>query len=110
MKVPGSLLLGAHVYEVRADKDTARLLRDEDSRGDSRPDQLIIRIDADRPHTAVAETLWHEAMHCAWNHTGLNLGLEEDDEEKIVTAISPLLFELLRRNPDLVAYLTAVDK
>lgn len=109
MKIPGSLVLGAHVYEIRWDKDTARLLRDEDSRGDSRPDQLTIRIDTDRPHSAVAETLLHKALHCAWNHTALGLDLEED-EERIVTALSPLVIELLRRNPDVVAYLLADPK
>lgn len=107
MKLPKSIVLGCHEYEIRSDRDTARLLRDEDSRGDSRPDHLIIRIDADRPHTAVAETLFHESLHCAWNHTALNLGLEEGEEETVVTAISPLIVEMLRRNPDLVAYLLA---
>lgn len=106
MKVPKRLKLGAHVYEIRSDTDTARLLRDEEARGDSRPDHLIIRLDADRPHTSVAETLLHEALHCVWNQTSLTVDLH-DEEEKAVTALAPLLLQLMRRNPDLVAYLTA---
>lgn len=106
MKVPAQILLGAHVYEVRSDTDTARLLRDEDACGDSRPGQLIIRIDGDRPHTSVAETLLHEALHCAWHQTALSVDLDEH-EEKAVTALGPLLLQLIRRNPDLVAFLIA---
>lgn len=106
MKIPQVLHLGPHVYELRSDTDTARLLRDEDARGDSRPDQLLIRIDTDRPHTGVAETLLHEALHCVWHQTSLRVDLC-DDEEKAVTALAPLLLELMRRNPDLVAFLTA---
>lgn len=63
MDLPPHVELGPHRYEIRSDPDTAQLLRDEDARGDSRPDKLIIRLDPDRTHTAVAETF--EALR--WN-------------------------------------------
>jgi hypothetical protein len=108
MKVPKHFTLPPHTYSIRTDDETARLLRDEDSRGDSRPDQLVIRLDTDRPHTAVAETLLHEALHCCWNHTALGLDTGDDNtEERTITALAPLLLTLLRANPDLVTYLTA---
>jgi hypothetical protein len=108
VKVPKRITLAPHVYEVRTDPETARLLRDEDSRGDSRPDQLVIRLDPDRPHTAIAETLLHETIHCCWNHTALSIDTTDDTtEERTVTALAPLILTLLRSNPDLVAYLTA---
>lgn len=107
MRPPKRLSLGAHTFEVRSDPDTARLLRDEDSRGDSRPDQLVIRIDTDRPHSAVAETLLHEALHCVWHLTSLRVDNDNDQEERTISALSPLLYALLRDNPKLVTYLTA---
>lgn len=110
MKIPAKITLGPHNYEIRSDVDTARLLRDEDARGDSRPDQLVIRIDVDRPHTAVAETLLHEALHCVWHQTSLRVEHDNDAEEKAVTALAPLLLQMLRRNPELTAYLTGEDK
>lgn len=105
-KVPTELHLGPHAYEVRSDSDTARLLRDENAKGDSRPDWHLIRLDLDHPHTANAETLLHEALHCVWHQTPLTV--EHDGaEEQVVTAMAPLILELLRSNPDLVAFLTA---
>lgn len=104
---PSPIHIGPHAYEVRCDPDTASLLRDEHSRGDSRPDQLLIRLDTERPHTAVAETLLHEALHCVWHQTPLRTdGTLDDYEEAIVTALAPVLLGLLRHNPDLVGYLT----
>lgn len=102
---PAHVDLGGHRYTVRCDDDTAKLLREEEARGDSRPDRLLIRLDVDRPHTAVAETLLHETLHCAWSLTSLRQ--DDIDEEKVVAGLAPILLEALRRNPDLTAYLTA---
>lgn len=109
MKIPAEIRLGSHLYSVRCDTDTARLLRDEDAKGDSRPDHLIIRVDPDRPHTSLAETLLHEALHCVWHQTSLSVDHSEA-EEVAVTALAPLILQLLRVNPDLVAFLTGDGK
>lgn len=109
MKVPPSITLGPHLYEIRCDTDTARLLRDEESKGDSRPDHLLIRLDTDRPHTGLAETLLHEALHCVWHQTSLSVDHGEA-EEQIVTALAPLVLQLLRANPDLVTFLMGEGK
>jgi len=104
-EVPRRLKLGPHRFTIDSEPATGRLLRDEDARGDSRPDQLLIRIDTDRPHSAVAETLLHEALHCAWHLTSLRSYHDSDAEEAVVAALSPLLLEMLQRNPKLVTYL-----
>lgn len=107
-EIPESVRLGPHTYEIRCDHDTGVLLRAENSNGDSRPSDLLIRVDPARPHTAVADTLLHESLHCAWSQTSLraseNLG---DHEEAIVSALAPLVLDLLRSNPALVKYLTS---
>lgn len=107
MNVPAEIRLGAHVYEIRSDADTARLLREENSCGDSRPDRFVIRVDTDRPHTGLAETLLHEALHCVWHQTALSVN-HDDAEEEAVTALAPLILQLLRSNPDLVKFLIGV--
>lgn len=105
--LPSHVTVGPHRITVRADADTGRLLREEDSRGDSRPDQLLIRLDTDRPHTAVAETLLHEVLHIVWNQTSMRSSEAcRDIEEAAVQALTPWLLGVLRDNPELVAYLT----
>lgn len=104
---PTTIRIGPHDYEVRADADTGKLLRDEHNNGDSRPDQHLIRLDVERPHTGVAETLLHEAMHCAWNQTSMRASDNlNSHEEAIIGSLVPLLLGMLRHNPRLVAYLT----
>lgn len=109
MTIPTSVRIGPHAYTVRTDHDTGKLLHDEGSRGDSRPAVHLIRLDVDRPHTAIAETLLHEVLHCAWDQTSMRTSANlNDHEEAIITALAPLLLGALRDNPDLVEYLTAV--
>lgn len=52
---------------------------------------------------AEAETLMHEVLHCAVNVAGKPLTYE--DEEAAVRAMSAPLLDILRSNPELVAYL-----
>ncbi len=107
MNPPERVVIGAHVFAIDVGDDARRALFDDDALGDSTPDRLAIRLDVDRPHSVVAETLLHETMHCVWKHTSLRTepALGDDVEERVVCSLSPLLFDMLRRNPELVDYL-----
>lgn len=107
MTIPTHIDMGPHRYTVDSSEETGLLLHDEEANGDSRPDRLLIRLDPTRPPTSVAETLLHELIHCAAAHSGLK-AIEDfrDMEEQVVSALAPPLLEALRRNPDLVKYLT----
>jgi hypothetical protein len=107
VKIPEGFDLAAHRFVSDSSKATGKLLHDEGSRGDSRADDLLVRINPDRPKTAVAETLLHETMHCIWSATALRGHAAEEHEEAIVTGLAPLLLEVLRRNPDLVEFLVS---
>ena len=102
---PTSIEMGPHRYTIRSDEDTADLLRSEGNNGDSRAHQLLIRLD---PRVAaVHEVLLHEILHCAWDLTPLRcMDGVKDHEEEVVTALAPLILDALRRNAQLVAYLT----
>jgi hypothetical protein len=104
---PEAIALGPHRFRVDASEDTAVLLHDENANGDSRPDQLLIRLGTRRPHSVVAETLLHELTHCAWSLTALPAHEVNEHQEVVVTALAPWLLEALRQNPALVAFLTA---
>ena len=108
MNVPAQIALGPHTYEIRSDHETSTLLREDGKAGDSLRARLIIRVDAEVPHTSVAETLLHETLHCIWDLTPLR-DASDDEEERIVSALAPYLLDVLRRNPKLVTYLTAKE-
>ena len=52
-----------------------------------------------------ADTVLHETLHACFAISGIGASVSTAEEERIVAAISPLLLDTLRRNPELVAYL-----
>lgn len=111
MEIPDLLHLGCHEYTVNASEEAAEWLRQNERRGEAFPDKLLIRIDPAGPHTIIAETLLHEMLHICWDHAALNeLDQLSQHEEHIVDALTPLILQLLRRNPDLADYLLEEKK
>lgn len=53
----------------------------------------------------IRDTLLHEILHCL----GGTIGLFDDGkvEERVIAALSPLVLDALRRNPELVRFLVA---
>jgi len=49
-------------------------------------------------------TVMHEVLHCC---TALARVSDDSTEEHTVSALAPVIVQVLRENPDLVAYLTA---
>jgi hypothetical protein len=108
--IPAHVDIGPHRYVIDSSPETGVLLHDEENCGDSRPDRCLVRVDASRPPTKVAKTLLHELIHCVWSHTPLRVAEFSGREEEIVSALAPWLLDMLRRNPDLVAYLLAASR
>lgn len=109
MNPPEHVDIGPHRYHIDFSPETGLLLHDEMNCGDSRPDRCLVRLDLQRPQTKVAETLLHELVHCVWSQTPCRVSDYDSHEEEIVSALAPWFLDLLRRNPLLVAYLTAED-
>ena len=109
--IPKHVIVGGRTYEVRSDQDGSGQLRDRDNKGETYIDRLIIRVDGDLPPALIRETLLHEVMHAAWNMVGLHrAGLTNEQEEQVITALSPALTEVWRNNPELRDYVLAVDR
>ena len=53
-----------------------------------------------------ANTLLHELLHAVW--FCYNLGLDDDQEEKVVGTLANGLMELFARNPEVVKYFVKV--
>jgi hypothetical protein len=63
-----------------------------------------IEVRTDTKPAETADTLIHETLHAVWNVAGLQA---KDSEERIVTSLAHQLTQVIRDNPELVAYLTA---
>lgn len=55
------------------------------------------------------ETYLHELLHAAFFVSGLSGRLMDDEEEKIIQNLSPLLIDILQSNPEFTNYITQVD-
>lgn len=64
-----------------------------------------IVVDGSLPQDSQAETLLHEVIHAAIDQTNLR-GKDDEEEERLVAALSPQLFAILRSNPSLVSFIT----
>lgn len=104
MDMPPSIKVGPHVYSVvRETKATMPNLV-----GDSDFDKMRIRVRKPLRKSKAQEILLHELLHATTypNYTGAYLEDERYTPEEIVSAVSPVLLQVLQENPDLLEYLT----
>lgn len=66
--------------------------------------KILLNPDQNEAHNRYA--LFHEVMHGCW-HVGVR---SHKNDEKAIRALAGPLLDVLRRNPDLVAYLTAANE
>lgn len=103
--IPSSVQILGHRFTVDSSPEASKLLKADDTNGDCTADELLIRLDPTRPRSLVAQTLIHEVLHASWAYTSLRTKHEEDT----ITALSPLLLGVFRRNPEFVAFVVADD-
>lgn len=70
------------------------------------PRALTITLRPDIARDVLAETVLHETLHGILDQIGVRSELGAEDTEGVVIRLAPLLLDVLRRNPQLVAYLT----
>lgn len=98
MKPPAVIAVGPYAYIVES-----RAPDNEDDKGITDHVAGVITIRPDMGADYTAETMTHELLHCVWNIAGID---EKVNEEHVVSRLSAHLLDTLRRNPDLVTYLT----
>lgn len=112
-KRPDAVRVGYMIFDVKylSEKQwKAADLDDQDAGNCEGWKGLIrIRLQGDEQHeTATRELLMHELLHACWYVAGLfatDLRKLDDVEEDIVRVTSPVMLQVLRDNPDLMAYL-----
>ena len=66
-----------------------------------------ITIDPALSPTMKRDTLLHEVLHAVFSATGVSRDLGSEKEEDAINRLTPTLLAVLRRNPELLAYLLA---
>jgi hypothetical protein len=104
MRIPRTVKVGPHVYQILR----VPLPELPDALGDSNFDLLRVRIRKNLRASKVREILIHELLHlCTYpSFTGAYETDPKLDAEEFVNAVAPTLLQVLRDNPELVAYLT----
>lgn len=106
MSRPQQVRIGYQRYALTF--TTAQLTKGASADGVTIPSVGVIAIRPDMQEDRKRETLLHEAMHAAWDQTPLR-NKESALEEEVISALSPILFALLRDNPTVVRYLLSTS-
>jgi hypothetical protein len=107
--IPKRIHLGAITYNVTDAKtaiDAACREEGADLYGWTDHVRLQVALDPLNAPARQRETLLHEALHCVTEKAGIPDELGPKEEERLVRRLAPLLLDLIRTNPALVAYLT----
>lgn len=106
--LPTFIDIGPFRYTITIDELTRQRAQETDRSkvlGQTDHDKLEMILDASQPASLLRETLLHETLHLVTEMSGLRYDSGSDKDERLVRRMSPLLLEVLRRNPDIVAYL-----
>ena len=95
---PSSIVIGPYTYQVEFERSHNGAAN---SWGHIRYEESVIRVDDTLKDDRRRVCLMHEALHGVFEVTGNN----PDNEEALVTAFAPVMVDMMRRNPALVAYL-----
>ncbi len=107
---PRFINIGPHRYRLVVDRaavDRVSVEGGERVVGACDTTRLTIVVDPDIAPSQVAETVVHEILHGAMSLIGAGEDVTTDVEERIVLRLAPVLLQIVRSNPHLVAYLTA---
>src|SRR5688500_17816271 len=99
VKLPKSLQVGPYTITIEE--------RQGDEMGEYQGDLQRISINPEQGQDAKADSLLHEVLHACFYIAGFRKDFPEPKEERLVSALSSLLLDSLRRNPELVTYLTS---
>ena len=110
MKRPRKVSVGPFPYKLiwdQAKLDRAGHVDGEaELNGYCDANKLEILVRPDLPHERIRETLCHELLHAMFNAAGISDELKGDKEERLVNRLSPLFFEVVRGNAEVIRWLT----
>ena len=114
VKMPTSISLGSYTYSVTAvDADTLRKVgdipADQIPYGAYSSDDQAIFINGTTTEQTKAATLAHELVHAIMFTNNLEANEDTEKNEELVDGIALGLVELIKRNPDVMAYIAGAQ-
>ena len=110
-ELPSTVRVGAYTFSIELDENrvNSQRVKENDSHlvGHIDLHAQKISICPKQGPDALADTVLHEMLHACFMVSGAPGSSEK--EEKIVSILTPILLDTLRRNPDLVDYLVGND-
>lgn len=115
MGIPSSIQVGPFRYRIESDPDEfqkrQRKVGGADATGFCCNDESLIYIDTeDVSEQAQRDIVLHEMLHACLYVSGLHGEGRKLDQEEFISRSASILLDALRRNPELVAYLTEDDE
>jgi hypothetical protein len=112
-QLPDHVDVGPFRYTITSDELTRHRAQEVAQTiilGETDHDRLTIILNETMQPGLARETLMHECLHVVTEVCGLRRKWGNAKDERIIRRLSPLLLELLRRNPDIVSYLMGEDE
>lgn len=97
MKIPASVKIGPHTYEVHVEEQFSE---NHALVGHANHNRGVIRLEAGQTATQMEDTLIHEILH-AINSQVRFVSDERDEEEQAVSRLAPILLSVIQDNPKL---------
>lgn len=109
MKPPSSVRIGPHNYSVIADVTAILKISAEDNErklGTCDTRMCVINVDPEQADSQLRDTVLHEVLHACFDLIGAGEDISDDTEEKLVRRLSPVLMDVINKNPRLMTWLT----
>lgn len=104
MTLPAEVEIGPFTYEVSTDEDDIDDLAPS-AFGAIDPVQLLIALEPGQDIGQMRDSLLHEVLHGACFVASLDQDTDLEILEDVIRRVSPVLLDVIRRNPLLVSFL-----
>ena len=106
--LPDHIQVGPMCYSLAVNQAAINAINPELQGRTTHRNQSIVLAEGIGPDQE-ADTVLHELLHACLSVSGAANKVSDGLQEELVAAITPLLLDVLRRNPQLVAYLLSTE-
>lgn len=103
MPLPKTVKVGGHRIKIRPNNNIKHYGQYDRQAGE-------IQVRTNTSPSQVAATLLHEILHACFMEQGLHVGPLKAHEEKIVTALETLLYQVFVDNPSVMKFIIGKKK
>jgi len=87
--------IGPHNVRIISNAESDKKLHSDGEYGNSDPQHLVLHVRSDLPDSVWHETVLHEILHHVWALTPLASRYSSEQEEEVIRALSPYLYQIV---------------